>query len=181
MTTIYSFEPIENKHARVLILGSMPGQPSLTANQYYAHTQNAFWRIMAEFLQLNPASLYEEKIQALKSAHIALWDVLQSCKRVGSLDSMIASDTQIANDFPTFFHCHKQITHVFFNGTKAEACFKRHVLAKINTDSIHLVRLPSTSPAHATLSYERKLAIWKQELGIRNLINNPNGRAHDVT
>tara|TARA_R110002073_G_scaffold210533_2_gene370996 strand:+ start:11323 stop:11868 length:546 start_codon:yes stop_codon:yes gene_type:complete len=181
MTTIYSFEPIEDKHARILILGSIPGQASLTANQYYAHAQNTFWRIMAELLQLNPASTYEEKTQALKSAHIALWDVLQSCKRMGSLDSMIESDAQIANDFPTFFHCHKQITHIFFNGAKAEACFKQHVLAKINADSIHLLRLPSTSPAHATLSYERKLAIWKQELGTRNLINNSNGLTHDAT
>lgn len=159
---IYSFAPIADRNARILILGSMPGRASLTAGQYYAHAQNAFWRIISELLQLDPASPYEVRVQALKSARIALWDVLRSCKREGSLDSMIEADTQTANDFRTFFRAHPQITHVFFNGAKAEACFRQHVLRGIDGRATRCyTRLPSTSPAHASLSYARKLEAWR--------------------
>ncbi len=71
----------------------MPGEASLSANQYYAHRRNAFWPIIAQLLQINPDAAYQEKITALKSSPIALWDVLKSCKRQGSLDSMIEADT----------------------------------------------------------------------------------------
>ncbi|MEQ1815681.1 MAG: DNA-deoxyinosine glycosylase, partial [Nitrosomonas sp.] len=75
MSIRYSFQPIVDNHAKILILGSMPGQASLTANQYYAHPRNAFWPIMAQLLQFNPDVSYAEKITALKSSQIALWDV----------------------------------------------------------------------------------------------------------
>ncbi|TSA53162.1 MAG: DNA-deoxyinosine glycosylase [Nitrosomonadaceae bacterium] len=162
MAHIYSFAPIAERNAEILILGSMPGCASLTAGQYYAHAQNAFWRIISELLQLDPASPYEVRVQALKSARIALWDVLRSCKREGSLDSMIEADTQTANDFRTFFRTHPQITHVFFNGAKAEACFRQHVLHGIDGRTTRCyTRLPSTSPANASLSYARKLEAWR--------------------
>lgn len=74
---------------------------------------------------------------------------------------MIERDTQIANDFRTFFRKHKKVTHVFFNGAKAEACFKRHVLGEIDSRRIAYVRLPSTSPANASISYEQKLRAWR--------------------
>lgn len=158
---IYSFAPIAERNAEILILGSMPGRASLAADQYYAHAQNAFWRIISELLQLDPASPYAVRVQALKSARIALWDVLRSCKREGSLDSMIATDTQTANDFRAFFRAHPQITQVFFNGAKAEACFRQHVLRQIGGRVLCYTRLPSTSPAHASLSYARKLEAWR--------------------
>ncbi len=161
MAHIYSFAPIADRNAEILILGSMPGRTSLAASQYYAHAQNAFWRIISELLQLDPASPYEVRVQALKSARIALWDVLQSCKREGSLDSMIEADTQTANDFRAFFRAHPQITHVFFNGAKAEACFRQHVLREIDGRALRYTRLPSTSPAHASMSYARKLEAWR--------------------
>lgn len=161
MTHIHSFKPIEDQQAKVLILGSMPGQASLAADQYYAHTQNAFWRIMSELLQFNFTYPYELKVQALKSAQIALWDVLQSCKRQGSLDAMIERDTQIANDFWAFFQTHPHITHVFFNGAKAEHLFKQHVLQHINNNAPSLLRLPSTSPANAAMTFQQKLDAWR--------------------
>jgi len=164
MTVIHSFAPIADNNAKILILGSMPGQASLIANQYYAHQRNAFWSIMAELLQFDPAAPYAEKTKALQSARIALWDVLQSCKRIGSLDSMIKTDTQTPNDFQSFFSTHKKITHVFFNGGKAESCFNRFVLKKIDSASIQLSRLPSTSPAHAALSFKHKQTIWLNAL-----------------
>jgi len=162
MSTLYSFQPIVGSHARILVLGSMPGQASLAANQYYAHRRNAFWPIIVQLLQINPGASYEEKIVALESSPIALWDVLKSCKRVGSLDSMIEPDTQTINDFQSFFNAHEKITYVFFNGGKAEACFKRYVLPTYNLDFLRLSRLPSTSPAHAKLSFEVKFRIWRE-------------------
>lgn len=161
MAHIYSFAPIADRNAEILILGSMPGRASLAAGQYYAHAQNIFWRIISELLQFDPASPYEVKVQALKSARVALWDVLRSCRREGSLDSMIEADTQTANDFRTFFCAHPQITHVFFNGAKAEACFRQHVLREIDGRALCYTRLPSTSPANASLSYARKFEAWQ--------------------
>jgi hypoxanthine-DNA glycosylase len=161
---IHSFEPIENRKAEILILGSMPGRVSLAASQYYAHPQNVFWRIMSELLHFDAMAPYSERIRALKSARIALWDVLQSCVREGSLDSMIERDTQIANDFRTFFRSHTRISHVFFNGAKAQACFKRHILESAETNSVSYARLPSTSPAHASMSFAEKLSAWHATL-----------------
>lgn len=161
MTFIYSFSPIADEYAEILILGSIPGQASLTAGQYYAHNRNAFWLIISNLLQIDPAAPYETKVQALKSARIALWDVLQSCKRTGSLDSGIENDTLMINDFRTFFQTHKKIKRVFFNGAKAEACFNQHILRHTKLDAISFTRLPSTSPANATVSFANKLAAWR--------------------
>lgn len=162
MSTIYSFEPIAGSHAEILILGSMPGEASLAAKQYYAHSRNAFWPIIVQLLKIHPDATYQQKITALKSSPIALWDVLKSCKRLGSLDSSIETHTQISNDFQSFFAAHKKITHVFFNGGKAEACFKRYALPNSNLGLIKLSRLPSTSPANARLPFDEKCRIWHE-------------------
>ncbi|WP_297325561.1 DNA-deoxyinosine glycosylase [Nitrosomonas sp.] len=164
MTTLYSFAPVAGNHAKILILGSMPGAASLAANQYYAHSRNAFWPIIAQLLQIHSDAPYEEKITTLKSSPIALWDVLKSCKRSGSLDSSIETDTQISNDFQSFFATHNKITHVFFNGGKAEACFKRYVLPENDLRLMKLARLPSTSPANARLSLDDKCRIWHEAI-----------------
>jgi len=161
MARVRSFDPIEDAKAAVLVLGSMPGSTSLAAGQYYAHFQNTFWRIVAELLRFDPASPYQMKVRALKAARIALWDVLRSCTREGSLDASIENDSQIANDFRKFLQTHKKIRRVFFNGAKAEACFRRHVLPGIDAPFMIYVRLPSTSPANASMSFERKLGAWR--------------------
>ena len=158
---IRSFAPIARRDARVLILGSIPGKKSLAARQYYAHKQNSFWRIVGELLGIDPHAPYRMRLLALKSARIAVWDVLHSCVRQGSLDTKIEFGSEKPNDFRAFFRAHEKITHVFFNGAKAEASFKRHVHRKIDVDSYVLARLPSTSPAHASLSYPRKLNAWQ--------------------
>jgi TDG/mug DNA glycosylase family protein len=158
---IRSFAPIAGRNARVLILGSMPGKKSLDARQYYAHKQNAFWRIVCDVLKVDLSSPYGERVRALRSARIAVWDVLHSCVRHGSLDTKIESDTEKANDFQLFFRAHGKITHVFFNGAKAEASFKRHVSMDVDAESLLFARLPSTSPAHASIPYARKLEAWR--------------------
>ncbi|MCB1948189.1 DNA-deoxyinosine glycosylase [Nitrosomonas sp.] len=168
MDTLYSFAPIVQSDAEILILGSMPGRASLEANQYYAHPHNAFWRIMGELLGFDSRrTTYPEKTNALKSARIALWDVLQSCRRKGSLDSSIEIDSQTINDFPAFFATYPQIRAVFFNGAKAEDCFRRYVLKKhmpALQQQIQLTRLPSTSPAHAALSFAEKREQWANNI-----------------
>ena len=164
MPRVQCFDPIEDRNAEVLILGSMPGRVSLAADEYYAHPQNAFWRIMCELLGLDAAAPYKARIAALKSARIALWDVLLSCVREGSLDARIQPGMQTANDFAAFFRAHRKITRVFFNGATAEACFRKHALPMIDAASLRCQRLPSTSPAHAAMSYARKLDVWRSIL-----------------
>ena len=166
MPQVQSFTPIADARARVLILGSMPGKASLTAGQYYAHPQNLFWRILGEVTGAAPSSSYAARSRALKSSGIALWDVLESCTREGSLDSDIDDTTIRANDFASFYRLHPRIAHVFFNGAKAEACYRKYVLPLLEDvpapPSYH--RLPSTSPANASMSRAHKHREWTQAL-----------------
>jgi hypoxanthine-DNA glycosylase len=155
------FAPIADRNARTLILGSLPGRKSLEMQQYYAHPQNAFWKLMAAVFECEPASSYAHRVRMLKKHHIALWDVCAAAERPGSLDSAIVSAT--ANDFAKFFRGHRGIDRVFFNGRKSEEIFRRRVLPEIAAKfpGITYVVLPSTSPAHASLSFEKKLARWR--------------------
>ena len=91
----------------------MPGAASLKAKQYYAHPHNSFWPIMGTLLGFDPSASYRRRERALRAAHIAVWDVLRSCVRPGSLDAQIEQET--ANDFADFFRAHRRIRHVFFN------------------------------------------------------------------
>ena len=161
-TIIHSFPPIQTPAARVLILGTMPGVASLRAQQYYAHPQNAFWKIIGTILGCDPASPYAARTSALSAAGIALWDVLKSCVREGSLDSDIDSGTIIPNDFPAFFTAHPHIGRIFFNGAHAEALFLRHVRPLLaGRPEIPHIRLPSTSPANASIPFAEKVRAWR--------------------
>jgi len=158
---ILSFPPVENPTATILILGSMPGRESLRAGQYYAHPRNAFWSIMGELFGAAPALAYEARIEKLRSAGIALWDVLASCTRHTSMDADIEADSICPNDFNSFFLCHPHIARVYFNGAMAEHCYRRHVQPLLEHGPLCYRRLPSTSPAYASMRYEQKLAAWK--------------------
>ncbi|OHC83958.1 MAG: DNA-deoxyinosine glycosylase [Sideroxydans sp. RIFOXYD2_FULL_59_7] len=159
MQRLNSFSPVADRNARILILGSMPGQRSLDAQQYYAHPHNVFWKIMGELIGAQPQLPYEQRLEMLKHAGIALWDVLQTCERKGSLDADIRQEQ--ANDFATFFAMHPRISHVCFNGAKAEQSFRKFVLKEQALPDLKLQPLPSTSPAHAGMSYEEKLFAWR--------------------
>lgn len=161
MADISSFAPIADRSARVLILGSIPGIASLQANQYYAHPRNGFWRIVGELIGFDAEADYPARAQALIDAGIALWDVVESCHRPGSLDADIAKDSVVVNDFAGFFRDHPAIREVFFNGAAAELAFRRHVVPKVAVEGLRLMRLPSTSPANAGLSHAQKLAAWR--------------------
>ena len=152
----YSFAPITHPNARVLILGSMPGEQSLALQQYYGHPRNAFWKIIFSVLETPFSTDYEQRKSILLDNQIALWDVLEACVREGSLDSAI--EQEVANDFDSFLKAHPNIQHIFFNGQKAAKYFKQYVAV---SDHYHLVTLPSTSPAHAGMSFEKKLVEWQ--------------------
>jgi len=156
---LVSFPPIVDPGASVLILGSMPGKMSLAARQYYAHPQNSFWRIMRELVDLDPEASYQERLDGLRSVGIALWDVLRSCQRKGSLDSAIRNAKP--NDFAAFFRKHPGIQLVCFNGAKAERCYVQLVLPRLAGQSPPWALLPSSSPAHAGLSFRHKVARWR--------------------
>ncbi|WP_153144816.1 DNA-deoxyinosine glycosylase [Dechloromonas sp. H13] len=156
-----SFPPLAAPDARVLILGSMPGLASLAAGQYYAHPRNAFWPLMGELLSIPPGRDYPARVAALCHAGIALWDVLYSCRRQGSLDTAIEDDSLVPNDLAGFIAAHPAVRHIFFNGAKAESCFRRHIRLPDAERQIAFTRLPSTSPAHAGRSFAEKLAAWQ--------------------
>ncbi len=163
LTLLTGFPPIAARDARVLVLGSMPSVASLACGQYYGHPRNAFWPIMGRLFGAGPGRPYAEREDVLRAAGVAVWDVLQACRREGSLDTAIDRDSEQANDFVTFFRKHPRIGTVFFNGTKAEAAFRCHVLGGLAV--LHrefcFERLPSTSPAHAGRSLEEKLKAWQ--------------------
>ncbi|GAB4116927.1 MAG: DNA-deoxyinosine glycosylase [Sideroxydans sp.] len=159
MKHICSFPPVANSQATLLILGSMPGEESLKRQQYYAHPRNVFWRIMGELVGAPPTLPYPQRLKRLQESSIALWDVLHTCERTGSLDSAI--EREKANDFSAFFDRHPRIMRIFFNGTKAEHSFRKFVLEKQQLPPLTLQRLPSTSPAHAGMCYAEKLERWR--------------------
>ena len=156
-----SFPPLENRAARVLVLGSMPGAASLRAGRYYAYPHNAFWPIMGALFGAAPEIAYGQRTIILKRAGIALWDVMASCVRPGSLDADIDETSIVPNDLPAFFTAHRHLKHVFFNGSKAEDCFNRYVRPRVSGCMLQFARLPSTSPAHASRSLTGQLEAWR--------------------
>jgi len=164
MTPVTSFTPIEGNAAHILILGSMPGVASLSANQYYAHPQNAFWKIMCAILEFPATVSYEEKVTALKHSGIVLWDVLESCIRPGSMDAAIDMNSAKANDIAALLHRQPEIKTICFNGSTAEKIFNKRVLPTLAGTPIKYIRLPSTSPAHAGMSLEQKIVIWREAI-----------------
>jgi hypoxanthine-DNA glycosylase len=162
---IHGFPPIARPSARILILGSMPSAASLAAGEYYAHPQNQFWRITGDLCGFDPGAPYARRKAGLAGAGIALWDVVGSCVRRGSLDAAIDDDTIVANDFAGFLARHRRIGRVCFNGRKAESAWRRQVEPQLPpARKLDYRLLPSTSPAHAGMSYLRKLRIWRSAI-----------------
>jgi hypoxanthine-DNA glycosylase len=160
----HGFPPVARADARVLLLGTLPGVASLRQQRYYGHPANAFWRIMGEIAGASPTLPYEERLERLIACNIALWDVCASAEREGSLDSAIRGP--VPNNFAAFFAAHQSVGLICFNGQPAHQLFRRLVAPGLDGQAAALPRhvLPSTSPAHARMTYETKLAHWRKAL-----------------
>lgn len=155
---IYGYPPVADECSRVLILGSMPSVKSLETGFYYGHPQNAFWRLLCEYFGAKQPRSIAEKKRLLLDNGVALWDVIASCEREGSLDSAIRG--QEINDFSAFFAAYPRIGAVLINGGTAHKLFPAALAG-----GRAIVRLPSTSPAY-TLSYARKREKWFDALNL---------------
>jgi len=146
----------------VLVLGSLPGRQSILMQQYYAHPQNAFWPVMESLLGVDSSQPYRRRTTLLREAGVAVWDVLDSSVRPGSMDADIDESTALSNDIIGFLKRHKQVRAILFNGQTAARLFRKraaHRLAEVGRD-IDLHTLPSTSPAYAALGREEKIRRW---------------------
>jgi|SRR3569623_112616 len=147
--------PVIDERTRILILGSFPGEASLSAEQYYAHPRNQFWRLLSAVLDEPLHTLaYEARLQRLLAHEIGLWDAIAACHRSGSLDAAIRNAQP--NDFAPLKQRCPLLFRVCFNGKTSGKLAPR--FAEAGFDSLVL---PSSSPAHQQLSFEQKLAHWQ--------------------
>ena len=151
-----SFAPVADPHTRILILGSLPGEASLAAARYYANPRNQFWRLVGAVIDVDlVAQDYERRLETLLAHRIGLWDSIGSATRSGSLDTAIRDVAP--NALATLAAALPQLRCIAFNGAKS-ASIGTQQLAEGGT--FELLRLPSSSPAHASLTYEAKLGEW---------------------
>jgi hypoxanthine-DNA glycosylase len=162
---VHSFPAVIGADTRILILGSMPGIASLRAQQYYAHPQNHFWRIMGEICGAGADRPYARRLQTLLRQRLGLWDVLQSCVRGGSLDAAIEHHSAVANDLLPLLRS-GTVMRLCCNGGAAHMALRRYFGERLGREFPHVevCRLPSTSPANASWSYARKLEAWSRAL-----------------
>lgn len=154
--------------AEVLILGTMPSIASLSKGEYYGHPRNTFWTIMGELFGANRELDYYQRRKILMDHSIAVWDVVQTCFRPGSADAAIDFNSIQVNDFNRFFEQHGYLKRVLFNGGAAENLYRKQVLPLLKSgfNFLKYQRVPSTSPAYASMTLDRKTLIWKEALGL---------------
>jgi hypoxanthine-DNA glycosylase len=150
-----SFPPIVDARARILVLGTLPGEESLRRREYYAHPRNLFWPIVFGLFGANPARDYAERLAFVMAQGIALWDVCELGERAASADSAIRRERPNAID--RLLEAHPMIRAIAFNGTTARRLYDRHFARRAD---LAYLALPSTSPAHARLDFATKLAHW---------------------
>jgi hypoxanthine-DNA glycosylase len=166
MPRVTSFPPTIGTAPRALVLGSMPGVASLRAQQYYAHPRNAFWPLMDALFGVPAAAPYAARIAALHAHGVGLWDALAECERPGSLDAAIAPASIRVNPVAALLDAHPSLVVIALNGSTAARLFDRHLAPALRgagfarADRLAVLRLPSTSPAHAARSFEQKRMAW---------------------
>ncbi len=150
--------PVIDQRARVLILGSFPSTASLTAQQYYAHPQNQFWRVLGAVTGQPLRDMdYPARIAAVQAAGIAIWDIYSSCERAGSLDAAIRDARE--NNLAHLKESAPALRRICFNGRTAARRIR-----EVEAMGFEALILPSTSPAHAGMRFEEKLARWHRGL-----------------
>jgi hypoxanthine-DNA glycosylase len=150
-----SFPPVADDRARILVLGTLPGQESLRRGEYYAHPRNLFWPIVFALFDAVPAPSYTERLAFVVDHGIALWDVCASGQREASADSTIRQECPNAID--RLLDAHPLIGAVAFNGSGAQRLYDRHFARRA---ALAYLALPSTSPAHARIGFAGKLERW---------------------
>ncbi len=162
MSEVSSFPPVIGFNPRIIILGSMPGVASLEAVQYYAHSRNAFWPIIGQLFDFDHEIQYKDRIAQVRKLPLILWDTLASCYRPGSLDSDISRDSVQCNDIAGLLSKHPDVKLIAFNGATSERYFRKLVLPELQKPvQPDLLKLPSTSPAHAGMSLAAKTERWR--------------------
>ncbi|MDP3086489.1 MAG: DNA-deoxyinosine glycosylase, partial [Rubrivivax sp.] len=152
-----------DRRTRLLVLGSFPGAASLAAQQYYAHPRNLFWPLLTAIWAVDlPALAYPQRLAELRRRGLGVWDVYASCRRLGSLDQAI-EDPEF-NDFASLRQRAPALQFVVHNGAES-ARAQRHLQAL----GLTVRRLPSTSPANASQSFEHKRAAWQAALAAAGL------------
>lgn len=151
-----SFPPVVDSGVRLLVCGSLPGDRSLTAGQYYAHPRNQFWRLISAVVDRDLAALaYPDRLAALLDAHVGLWDVVATAHRPGSTDAALS---EIApNDIAALAATLPDLRAIAFNGGTA----LKHGLKQLGATRYATVALPSSSPLH-TVGFDRKLPAWME-------------------
>ncbi len=163
LTRKHGLPPIIDTASRVLILGTLPGDASLAAQQYYGHPRNHFWPIVGSVLGEDLPTAYADRCTMLLRHRIAVWDVLRSAVRDGSLDQDIKNAE--ANDFRSLFESYPKIQTLIFNGQKASALYRRHGMTsqQLSASTHKTIIVPSTSPANVK-AMEQKAAHWRAAL-----------------
>jgi hypoxanthine-DNA glycosylase len=158
MSRLLGLAPVLDANTRVLVLGSFPGVASLRAQQYYGHPQNHFWKILGALWHLPlPSMTYPERVAALLDHRLGVWDVYGACEREGSLDANIRNAE--VNDFAWVQRSCPRLEAIAHNGGESFR-HARHT-EKLG---VPVYKLPSTSPANASWSFDRKLAAWSEVL-----------------
>jgi hypoxanthine-DNA glycosylase len=166
MTIKHGLAPVVDENFRVVILGTLPGDESLRQQQYYADPSNHFWALVAGVFGTPVDITYEVRLEFLAIRGVALWDVLRYAERSGSTDAAIANPQP--NDFSDLFAKFPALRRVAFNGTKAEALWRRHIRTMIDVphESLITTTLPSSSgtPGRHVLQFDEKLIRWRKFL-----------------
>lgn len=150
--------PVVDRASRLLVLGSFPGEASLAAGSYYAHPRNQFWPILSALWDVDLVAMpYPQRLDEVHRRALAIWDVYAACRREGSLDSAI-EDARL-NDLAGLVARTPTLRAIVHNGGESARAMR-----VTRTLGVPVLRLPSTSPANAGWSFERKLAAWREAL-----------------
>lgn len=157
--------PVIARHSRLVVLGSFPGEASLRAQQYYRHPRNHFWPILSALWGVDLVGLpYAQRVAEVRRRGLGLWDVYASCRRQGSLDSAI--EDAAFNDLPSLKRRAPGLRLVAHNGAESARAMKQ-----VQALGLPVLRLPSTSPANASWSFDRKLQAWRAAFEQAGLLN----------
>lgn len=155
MTRLVGLPPVTGPDTRLLVLGSFPGVASLRAQQYYGHPQNQFWKILSALWSVDLVAMaYAERVASVRARGLGIWDVYGACEREGSLDSAIRHAE--LNDFAWLLQQCPRLQAIAHNGGES---FRHAKHTQAFGLPVH--KLPSTSPANASWSFERKLGVWR--------------------